>query len=69
MACVACYLGLVVGLGLTVGQLMLCPPRHEHSHARHIHPLAAVLGAAMYVAARLLLEKLVVPMTANLVML
>jgi hypothetical protein len=69
MACAACYLGVVVGLGLTVGQLTLWSPKHEHERPRHVHPLAALLGAAMYVGTRLLLEQMVVPMTTNLVML
>jgi len=43
--------------------------RDEHERPRHVHPVAALLGAAMYVGTRVLLEQMVVPMTTNLVML
>jgi hypothetical protein len=70
MACAACYLGVVVGLWLTVGPLSPCSTKPQYEQPRRaMHPLAVVLGAAMYLGARLLLEPMVVPMTANLVML
>jgi hypothetical protein len=66
MACVACYLGVVAGLGLTLCHLCV------HKHARTAlpaMPLSMLLGTAFYMATRLLLERLVVPLTGHLLML